>query len=103
MSHLNIQSSQKNSIDFVCNLDNLIVKFINKGLYKPPNISIDIFNENLEVILNTIGKERKNAFLIGDYNINTLDELSCNSKQRQDFINLMTSYSNNKLIGFLPE
>ena len=58
------------------------------GLYKPPNISIDIFNENLEVILNTIGKERKNAFLIGDYNINTLDELSCKSKQRQDFINL---------------
>ena len=70
------------------------------GLYKPPNISIDIFNENLEVILNTIGKERKNAFLIGDYNINTLDELSCKSKQRQDFINLMASYSYNKLIGF---
>ena len=161
MIHLNIRSSQKNLMDFVCNLDNLIVKFdfiilsetwgtddkaklnvipgynhiydtrekrngggismyvndhtaykkridlkLNKkyfescfievdktifqtkhnviigGLYKPPNISIDIFNENLEVILNTIGKERKNAFLIGDYNINTLDELSCKSKQR---------------------
>ena len=179
MIHLNIRSSQKNLIDFVCNLDNLIVKFdfiilsetwgtddkaklnvipgynhiydtrekrngggismyvnahiaykkridlkLNKkyfescfievdktifqtkhnviigGLYKPPNISIDIFNENLEVILNTIGKERKNAFLIGDYNINTLDELSCKSKQRQDFINLMASYSYNKLISF---
>ena len=44
--------------------------------------------------------KKKNAFLIGDYNINTLDELSCKSKQRQDFINLMASYSYNKLIGF---
>ena len=34
------------------------------GLYKPPNISIDIFNENLEVILNTIGKEQKMHFLL---------------------------------------
>ena len=138
MVHLNMRSSQKNLIDFVCNLDNLIVKFdfiilsetwgtddkaklnvipgynhiydtcekrngggislyvnvhiaykkrtdlklnkkyfescfievdktifqtrhnvIIKGLYKPPNVSIDNFNENLEFI----------SFLIGDYNI----------------------------------
>ena len=28
------------------------------GLYKPPNVSIDIFNEKLEILLNKIGKKK---------------------------------------------
>ena len=38
------------------------------ALYKPPNVSIDIFNSNIETILKLIQKEKKYAYLIGDYN-----------------------------------
>ena len=34
------------------------------GLYKPPNVSIDIFNETLEILLNAIGKEKKLHILL---------------------------------------
>ena len=68
------------------------------GLYKPPNVSIDIFNEKLEILLNKIGKEKKYAYIIGDYNINTLNVPSCKSTKIHDFVNLMSSYSYNKLI-----
>ena len=68
------------------------------GLYKPPNVSIDIFNEKMEILLNKIGKEKKYAYIIGDYNINTLNGPSCKSTKIHDFVNLMSSYSYNKLI-----
>ena len=58
------------------------------GLYKPPNVSIDIFNEKLEILLNKIGKEKKYAYIIGDYNINTLNVPSCKSTKIHDFVNL---------------
>ena len=35
-----------------------------EGLYKPPNVSIDIFNEKLEILLNTIGKEKNMHILL---------------------------------------
>ena len=177
MIHVNIRSSQKNLMDFICNLENLNVQFhfivlsetwgthdkaklnitqgynhlydtreqrngggisiyvnaniaykkrtdlkldktyfesyfievdktvfqskhnvIIGGLYKPPNVSIDIFNEKLEILLNKIGKEKKYAYIIGDYNINTLNVPSCKSTKIHDFVNLMSSYSYNKLI-----
>ena len=41
---------------------------------------------------------RKNAYIIGDYNINTLNVPSCKSTKIHDFVNLMPSYSYNKLI-----
>ena len=138
MIHVNIRSSQKNLIDFICNLENLNVRFhfivlsetwgthdkaklniiqgynhlydtceqrngsgisiyvnaniaykkrtelkldktyfesyfievdktvfqskhnvIIGGLYTPPNVSIDIFKEKMEILLNKIGKEKK--------------------------------------------
>ena len=34
------------------------------GLYKPPNASIDIFNEKLEILLNAIGKEKEYAYTL---------------------------------------
>ena len=42
---------------------------------------------------------RKYAFLIGDYNINTIDELKCKSTLTNEFINLMSLYSYKKLIS----
>ena len=43
-------------------------------------------------------KENKYAYFLGDYNVNTLNELLCKSSLTQDFINLMASYSYNNLI-----
>ena len=63
------------------------------AIYKPPNVNIDIFNKHLEKMLVAIQKERKYAFLIGDYNINTMDELRCKSTLTNEFINLMSLYS----------
>ena len=44
------------------------------AIYKPPTATIDIFNSNIETLLKLIQKEKKYAYLIGDYNINTLNE-----------------------------
>ena len=63
------------------------------AIYKPPNVNIDIFNKHLEKMLVAIQKERKYSFLIGDYNINTMDELRCKSTLTNEFINLMSLYS----------
>ena len=43
-------------------------------------------------------KKKKYAYIIGDYNINTLNVPSCKSTKIHDFVNLMSSYSYNKLI-----
>ena len=69
------------------------------AIYKPPNVNTDIFNKHLEQMLVAIQKERKYAFLIGDYNINTMDELKCKSTLTNEFINLMSLYSYKKLIS----
>ena len=47
------------------------------AIYKPPNVNTDSINKHLEKMLIAIQKERKYAFLIGDYNINTMAELKC--------------------------
>ena len=60
--------------------------------------------KKMEILLNKIGKEKKYAYIIGDYNINTLNVPSCKSTKIHDthskksFVNLMSSYSYNKLI-----
>ena len=69
------------------------------ALYKPPNVSIDIFNSNIETILKLIQKEKKYAYLIGDYNINTLNETNVVSHEISEFVTLMSSYSYHKLIN----
>ena len=43
-------------------------------------------------------EKKKNAYIIGDYNINTLNVPSCKSKKIHDFVHLMSSYLYNKLI-----
>ena len=66
------------------------------ALYKPPNVSIDIFNSNIETILKLIQKEKN---LIGDYNINTLNETNVVSHEISEFGTMMSSYSYHKLIN----
>ena len=69
------------------------------ALYKPPNVSIDIFNSNIETIVKLVQKEKKYAYLIGDYNINTLNETNAVSPEISEFVTLMSSYSYRKLIN----
>ena len=68
------------------------------AVYKPPNVSTKFFTEDMENILNIIHQENRYAYFLGDYNINTLNELLCKSSLTQDFINLMPSYSYDNLI-----
>ena len=46
-----------------------------KEIYRPPSSQLKTFNIELEKLLNTIEKEKKYAFLMGDYNTNTLNEI----------------------------
>ena len=43
-------------------------------IYKPPNIDVEQFNDNLEHLLKTLTKERRPCYLLGDYNINLLKQ-----------------------------
>ena len=58
------------------------------ALYKPPRLSIDIFNKPLERVLDIIQKEKEYAFYIGDFNIDIKIELQTVSTFTEEFINL---------------
>ena len=68
-------------------------------IYRSPESSLTDFNGNLENLLVKIDREKKYAFLSGDYNVNTLHELSCHASATQDFINLFSSFGYQKLIS----
>ena len=56
------------------------------------------FNIELEKLLNTIEKEKKCAFLMGDYNTNTLNEMIGTSTHNQHFSNILSFHYYHKLI-----
>ena len=59
-------------------------------IYRMPNSCVDIFNERIDTILNTIKKENKICYLLGDLNI---DFIKCDMhKQTSDFLELIYSY-----------
>ena len=60
-------------------------------IYRPPNTSIEVFNEKLNEILNQIKREDKICYMIGDYNINLLN--SENHTQTGEFVYLMSIYA----------
>ena len=68
-------------------------------IYRPPSSQIQYFNTELEKLLNIIKKENKYAFLMGDYNINTLNEMRETTTHIQDFTNIMSSNYFHKLIN----
>ena len=63
-------------------------------IYRPPNQDMDIFNEKISEMLETIRKEEKFCYLLGDCNINILNYES--HRLTGDFVDLLSSYS------FLP-
>ena len=69
------------------------------AIYKPPTATIDIFNSNIETLLKLIQKEKKYAYLIGDYNINTLNESNVVSPEISKCVTMMSSYNYHKVIN----
>ena len=45
-------------------------------LYRSPNSSLSAFNDELDKMLGIIQKEKNYAYILGDFNVNTLDELT---------------------------
>jgi len=71
-------------------LKNIIIGVI----YKPPDVDVQKFTENLEQTLKIITKERRPSYLMGDYNINLLKH---NAHQpTKNFLDTLLTY------GFYP-
>ena len=68
-------------------------------IYNPPSSKLKCLNYNLEKLLNAIKKEKKYAFLKGDYNVNTINELKSVSTHMQDFSNILSTYYYHNLIN----
>jgi hypothetical protein len=58
-------------------------------IYRPPDSDNKQFIEALSRILDTIQKENKTAYLMGDFNIDLQQQKCCHTK---DFINLLNTY-----------
>ena len=59
-------------------------------LYKPPDTSVTEFNISISPVLSTISFENKLSYIMGDFNINIINE---DHQATSDFINLMNSNS----------
>ena len=60
------------------------------AIYRPPNASVNSFNETLSAALSTIQKEGKLCYLTGDFNIDLLKLQS--HPQSNEFIEMMYTY-----------
>ena len=68
-------------------------------IYRPPWSDKKTFNTELEKLLHSIEKDKKYAFLMGDYNINTLNEMQESANLNQEFSNIFSSHYYHKLIN----
>ena len=67
-------------------------------IYRSPSSQLKTFNIELEKLLIKIEKEKKYAFLMGDYNTNTLNEMNVSTPHIQHFSNILSSHYYHKLI-----
>lgn len=82
--------------------DSLFIQTINKNtksmiigvIYKPPDIDVTKFTENLDKTLTIILKERRPCYLLGDFNINLLKHNS--HSPTNNFLNTLLAH------GFFP-
>ena len=56
------------------------------------------FNDSLEKLLNVIQKEKKYAYILGDFNVNTISEFTGTTPQFQQFTNIFLAHYYRKLI-----
>ena len=68
-------------------------------IYNPPSSKLKYFNTNLEKILLKIKNEKKFAFIMADFNVNTLIEIKSSTSQMQDFSNIFATFYYHKLIN----
>ena len=66
-------------------------------LYRPSSSQLKHFNKELENLLNAI--EKKSSFLMGDYNVNRLEETYERKSLIQDFTNICSLHYYHKLIN----
>ena len=59
-------------------------------VYRPPFMSVKIFNELLELFFSKLQSENKYVYITGDFNVNTLTQPSCNLAT-QEFKNIFSS------------
>lgn len=103
-NHLNFQlrpelnSPDHNIETLFCEIDKSISPFskniIIGVIYRPPNTDMTKFNAYLNIVLDLIAKEGKLCYILGDFNINLLNESS--HSQTHEFLDNMLSHS------FLP-
>ena len=70
---------------------NLSSNIVIAVIYRMPNTSIDIFNDRVTSILNTITRENKLCYFLGDLNIDLLKH--GNHSPTSGFLDIMYSYS----------
>ena len=70
---------------------NLSSNIVIAVIYRMPNTSLDIFNDRVASILNTITRENKLCYFLGDLNIDLLKHE--NHSPTFDFLDIMYSYS----------
>ena len=68
-------------------------------IYRPPSSKIKTFNSEIEKLLHKINQENKFAFLMGDYNVNTLTERNKTTQLTQEFSSIFSLYYCHKLIN----
>ena len=66
-------------------------------IYNPPSSKLKYCNTNLEKIFLQIKNEKKFAFIMGDYNVNT--EMKSSTSQIQDFFDIFSAFYYHKLIN----
>ena len=58
--------------------------------YRSPNSALNTYNDSLEKLPNVIQKENNYAYILGDFNVNTISELTGTTPQCQQFTNIMS-------------
>ena len=81
--HLNHLESSSIDVECQCleilctNQKNMIIL----NIYHPPQGKFDIFSEFLEQTINSIDQNRKDIFVLGDFNIDFVDKTDNNTKK----------------------
>ena len=66
--------------------------------YRSSNSSLKLFNEKLDNILDIIHREKKYCYIMGDFNVNCINDFSGVTLYSQQFINMFLSQYHLKLI-----
>ena len=61
-------------------------------LYRPPNIHIQLFRDQLTELLHYLGKENKYICIIGDSNVDTISAIIKPNVNVNNFQNMFLSY-----------